>query len=163
VAKNVVVGSKKLEYALRRFPKDAAQAVARGEYLAAQLIMQDARRRAPKEDGWLEGSGYATRPDFSKQSVAVEMGFGGPSEDYVVRQHEDTSLNHPGEKAIKKGVTKVGQAKFFSNALAAMDGVARDVIADFARRFIETGRIPSWPKKIVPETPEEENGPYRSR
>lgn len=151
--------SRALQANLLKFPVEAKRATERGQYLACQLIMLDAKRRCPSEDGDLEASGYVTRPSSTASNGRnVEMGFGGnnQTELYCVRQHEDLSLSHP-PKYPKPGAKapKVGEARFFANAIAAQQQVVMEVMADFVRRFIATGRVPSWPAKMVPETPNE--------
>lgn len=152
----VVKGMGKLKANLQRYSKDTQDATARGQYAAGQIIMLDAKRRCPKEDGFLEGSGYCTRPKAGSRGTNVEMGFGGPSSAYVVRQHEDVTLNHPGPKALAKGIPPgKGEVFFFKKAIDSQARVARDIIADFVRRFLAMGRLPSPAKKLVPLTPTE--------
>lgn len=148
-------GMDKLVADLRKFPSEAKRASAAGQYAAGQEIMLDAKRRAPGEDGDLEDSGYVTKPVHNGSSINVEMGFGGKSEDYVVRQHEDLTLNHP---ALDGDSCKAGEAKFFSNAIAAKSALAKRIIADFVSGFIATRRIPTMPAKLVPTSPTELSG-----
>ena len=118
------------------------QAYLDGTYAAGQDIMLDARARAPVKDDWLRPSGYV-----AKTANGVEMGFGGAAEAYVVRQHEDLSLNHPNG----------GEAKFFERAIDANRDQTKEIIATYVRAAMGGAPLSS-PQKKVPETPIEERG-----
>lgn len=132
---------------LRRYPKQAGIAVAFGAYEAMQPVMEDAKRRAPEDTTAMMKSGYVAKPQmFSGGGVRVEAGFGGDSEQYVVRQHEDTSLRHaPGK-----------EAKFLQKAVDAGGAGIKATIAKWVRVLLETGRLLPFPEKRVPESPWED-------
>lgn len=132
----------------RQSPAFARDAVARGMYEAMQDMMVDAKNRAPKDTWRMADSGYVARPRITPNQILVESGFGGPSEKYVVRQHEDTGLNHPNG----------GEAKFFENALNNAQGAMKATIRAYVLDYFRSKRVPSWPAKIVPETPWEASG-----
>lgn len=132
----VVKGAKKLQYQLKRFPKDAKLAVAFGSFDAALKIMTLAKLRAPVNQrdpelaGRLRNSGYVEDPMMMGAGrVSVEMGFGGPSKDYMVRQHE----------------THRTQAFFFSSAVDDVD--TKRIVAEYVNHFISTGKVPSKPNR----------------
>lgn len=132
---------------LRRYPKQVGIAVAFGSYDAMQPVMLDAKARAPKDTRAMALSGYVAKPQmFSGGGTRVESGFGGDSEQYVVRQHEDTRLNHPNG----------GEAKFFQNALDAGTSQIKATIDKWVRHLLVTGELLPFPEKRVPESPWEE-------
>lgn len=137
----------RLQADLRKRPKEAGIAVAFGAYERLQDVMLEAKARAPKDTHAMELSGYVAKPQmFSGGTTRVESGFGGDSEQYVVRQHEDESLRHPNG----------GEAKFFQKALDHWESELRGNIARWVRVYLETGRLLPFPQKRVPEGPWEE-------
>lgn len=149
-SKVVVKGMDALRHKLQNYHREAAEAAARGQYAAAQEIMLDAKRRAPEESGDMALSGYAAAPNQNSRGQSVEMGFGGKSEAYVVRQHEDTSLHHP---ALDGDSTKAGEHHFFSNAIRAKSASAKEIVASFVKQFLMTGKLPPKAKRLVPTSP----------
>jgi hypothetical protein len=141
----------KLENMARLSPEMAGQAL----YAWSQGVILLARQRAPYEEGHLERSGYAAEPDMSSAVPSVTVGFGGKAEEYAAIQHDDTSLNHPGQRAIALGVTKVGQALFLNSAIDDQLPKLTDTLSRYIRTFAETGRI-SKARKRVPTSPWEE-------
>ncbi len=73
---------------------DGIEEIARGPMLAT------AKEFCPVDEGTMRGTLTVERDD---KALKVYIGGGGPAKDYIFRQHQDTSLNHP-----------VGQAKFIS-------------------------------------------------
>lgn len=137
----------RLNTALRRLPKEAPLAVAFGSYDAMQPVMLDAKDRAPKDTTAMARSGYVAKPEMtSRGSTRVESGFGGDSEQYVVRQHEDQGLNHP----------RGGEAKFFTNALDAGQSQIVATIKRWVNHYLKTGQLLPFPQKQVPESPWED-------
>lgn len=138
-----LVGFKELYLKMQQLAAKAPVATAFGMYDAMQEVMLDAKSRAPVDTGAMRDSGYVTPPTVSSQKeVSIEAGFGGPSEEYVVRQHEDTSLNHPNG----------GEAKFFENALDAGRGLIMATIAEHVNLYLRSGR--TYPvDKRVPTSP----------
>lgn len=137
----------RLQAELRRYPKQAGIAVVYGAYEGMQPVMEDAKMRAPKDTTAMALSGYVAKPQmFSSGGTRVEAGFGGDSEQYVIRQHEDERLNHPNG----------GEAKFLQKALDAGEGEIRATIARWLKVFMATGKLLPFPQKRVPESPWEE-------
>lgn len=138
-----LVGHKELLQTLRRLEFDAPVAVAFGMYEGMQEVMKDAKARAPKDTEAMAKSGYVTPPEVRAGSdIRVESGFGGMSEDYVVRQHEDMTLNHPNG----------GEAKFFERAIDAGRGNLMAAIRKHTIVFFKTGKTMPV-KKEVPAGP----------
>jgi hypothetical protein len=129
---------------LRRVGDFTRDATAAGMYSAMQPVMLDAKRRAPKDTLALSASGYVTEPRMGSQRITVESGFGGDSEQYLVRVHEDP------DHAV------TGEPFFFRNALDAGHELIRDTIAAFVRRFLKTGTVPAAAAKEVPTSPDED-------
>ena len=142
-----VKGLGEITQALRRTSAGLPDAVGAGEEAAGQIIMVDAKRRAPFEDGELESSGYCTRAEVSGtgKTVVVEMGFGGPiSSAYALRQHEN-HYNHP---------TK-GERYYFVNAINAKRREAQQAIRA-AMLFYLKHKRPMPVSRVVPTSPNHE-------
>ena len=134
-----VVGFKELMLKLNRVALDAPVATAFGAYEGMQEIMLEARQQAPKDTEAMAKSGYVAPPEVRQSSsVHIEAGFGGESEEYVVRVHEDLTMNHPNG----------GNAKFFSNAVDAGRGQLVSTIGRHVKHFLATGRTTPVPKKV---------------
>jgi hypothetical protein len=136
---------------LRRVGDFTRAATAAGMYAAMQPVMLDAKARAPKDTLALSASGYVTEPRTGSQRITVESGFGGDSEPYLVRVHEDP------------GFAKTGETYFFRNALDAGHQLIRDTIVSFVRRFLKTGTVPPSAAKEVPTSPDEDHTRQPSR
>ena len=138
-----LVGFKELYLKMQKLAEKAPVATAFGMYDAMQEVMLDAKARTPVDTGAMRDSGYVTAPEVnSNRQVSIEAGFGGPSQEYVVRQHEDTSLNHPNG----------GEAKFFENALDANHGLIMATIKEHVNAYLQSGR--TFPvSKRVPSSP----------
>lgn len=142
-------GVRRLEYWLKRFPKEAQAASAMGQYAGAQEIMEKARddapigpdpdpRGRPMHPGALKAGAYANEPVITAQGANVEMGFAGVPEPYAVRQHENASYRHP----------QGGKAFFFRDAVTELRGRVSAIVGSFVNRYIKTGRIASVDKKV---------------
>ena len=115
---------------LRAAGKRGLRAAGAGLYAVGNNIIAEASTRVPVDLGVLRGSGYVTLPVIQNNNVTVEMGYGGPAEDYAVRQHEDTSLKHP----------EGGEAKFLESSMnRQMSGTAQRVFVAEATRAFERG------------------------
>ncbi len=146
VTNNYVKGAKELTKALEELKTGAAPATAAAMYGAAQIIMVQARENAPVLEGWLQSGGYVTRPTATSAGKAsVDMGFGGPAEDYLVRQHE----------------THKTRSGYFARAIMSEAKRAEAFMTKFMAAFFRTRRF-SMPEKNVPETPTEEKGAVKS-
>lgn len=141
-----LVGHKELIHKMRRISFDAPVATAFGLYEGMQEVMLDAKARAPKDTTAMALSGYVEPPAVrAGAEVTMNAGFGGLSEEYVVRVHEDMSLNHPNG----------GEAKFFERALDAGCGNLTAAVKKHLIMFFRTGRTHPVQKK-VPASPYEE-------
>lgn len=103
----------------------AREAVAGALYVAGNVVMTEAKRRAPLDTGVLRASGYVTLPEAGEKPK-VEVGFGGAAAAYALVQHERTELKH-----------EVGEAKYLENAINATD--VQGIIAAESRRRIASG------------------------
>ena len=88
-----------------KFVKSVEQRAMDGCEECAIIIKTDAAERCPVDRGTMRASLGVERDD---KKLCCYIGGGGPAKDYILRQHQDMSLNH---------VT--GEAKFISNALEA--------------------------------------------
>lgn len=83
-------------------------------FAEAQIEMAESKRRVPVDTGVLRASGYVNPPVAGfglggggvAGTVRVELGYGGPAEDYAVIVHEDLDAFH-----------RVGEAKFLESVL----------------------------------------------
>lgn len=141
-----VVGYKELIAKLKRIEKEAPVAMAFGMYEGMQIVMVDAKERAPRDTTTMARSGYVTPPEVRGGAhVSIEAGFGGGSENYVTRQHEDLSLNHPNG----------GEAKFFERALDDKQSELEEAIFRHVQNYLKTGQT-NPAAKIVPASPTED-------
>lgn len=115
-------GAKELRARLQQLRKDAKDATDRAAYVAGNMVMTEAKARAPLDLGTLRNSGYVTLPQNGK----VELGFGGAAAEYALYQHEHTELHHD-----------VGEAKYLENAIAAVD--VPGIIAEEMTRGVVDG------------------------
>lgn len=129
---------------LRELAERVPGAAAQGLFALGNNIMTEAKERAPHDLGTLAGSGYVTPPEMYRGTPVVEVGFGGPSASYVVRQHEDTALRH----------TNGREAKFLEKALDAHAASAAPLIAGRCKRAL-AGATTRIMGKVHPSTPDE--------
>lgn len=123
-----MTGLADMKAAMRRGEKLFRQGVAAGIYALGNEVMTDAKKRSPVDLGTMRGSGYVTEPKDDGKTIELELGFGGPASDYVVRQHEDLGLRHT-----------VGEAKFLERAFDASSGSRGRIAAQVAREVVEAG------------------------
>lgn len=121
--------------------KAAQKAAAAGLYAHANNVMTEAKELSPVDTGVMRGSGYVTIPEENSNPV-VEVGFGGASEAYVVKQHEDQSLNHPDG----------GEAKFLEKALDRNKDKASELIGRFIKDALHDGKSAGM-DKVHPPSP----------
>lgn len=89
-----ISGTDKLIAALRRAGDLAPEAMQAAMVDEMDTIIEDAKRRAPVDTGTMRASGVTLPPSKRGSQIVVEGGFGGAASDYVIVQHEDTSLRH---------------------------------------------------------------------
>jgi hypothetical protein len=123
-------GLSQAKKALADFKQLAGQAVARAVYVAGNVVMTEAKTRAPIDTGVLRASGYVTIP--SATNPKVEIGFGGAAEPYALVQHERTEFRH-----------EVGEAKFLQNAIDATD--IRGIVEGQVNDAVKAGGAPLVP------------------
>jgi len=116
-----ITGFGELAKTLQGLEAKATHGAVAGNFAVANNIMTVAKERAPVDTGVMRASGFV---DVNGETVS--MGFGGASSDYVVRQHEDLTLRHPGG----------GQAKFLESAIDEAHSGAPAVIASYARKAL---------------------------
>jgi hypothetical protein len=83
--------------------------------------MAIAKERTPVDEGVMRGTGHVADPVIEESEVSVTLAYGGPAEAYVVRQHEDLSLEH-----------SVGEAKFLEKSVLE---AAPTLVEDVANRM----------------------------
>ncbi len=144
-----------LQFALRKFPQEHSDAVAKGLFNAMQFVMDEATARAPYEFGTLSKSGYVTDPDSTRRSAVVEGGFGGEAADYMILQHEipPPDYVHPGTRSKSPNMSRAakGEYKFFEKALNNNQKLIRDKIAEAINYLIERGKLPRKNNRRYPK------------
>jgi hypothetical protein len=81
---------------------------------AANELLRAANESVPYREGVLEGSGEVSVDASGKKA---QVSYGGEASAYAVRQHEDTTLSHPGkgrakwlEYAAKENAARLGMS-----------------------------------------------------
>lgn len=118
-------GADKVHRAMKRAQVDVEKATAAAVYVAANVVMTNAKQRAPIDTGVLRASGYVTLPVPSK-NPKVEVGFGGAAAPYALAQHEHTEFKH-----------EVGEAKYLEKAIAETD--IRGIVGAELKRRMKDG------------------------
>ena len=135
-----ITGNEKILVNLKKVPSRLGEALGGGLYLEASNIMTDSKKQSPVDLGTMKASGYITLPEITLSSVKVEMGYGGPSADYVVVQHEHTEFNH-----------EVGKAKFLEDPMYAHRFRFSKKVTNYAKRLFDMNKGAS--KSSFPENP----------
>lgn len=143
-----ILGWDELVKDLKRLPGAALDASAVGQFNAAQATMVVSKARAPYEHGDLEKSAFVELPRITAFAAIVQMGYYGI--DYIARQHEETSYQHPGTQTRTKnlGRAQQGQAKFLESAVRDTEADTNRIIAAAVDFFIRTGRLPAMKGSI---------------
>ena len=106
----------KIRWDGKALSKRAAKALLDGgeEWMRAE-VLPEADENCPIDHGVMIGSHTVERVGNS----AVRIGYGGPASEYVIVQHEDTTLNHPR-----------GTSKWLENAwkkkLSSLPGILKE-------------------------------------
>lgn len=100
---------------------DIKQATTNALRAGAELVLDEARERAPLETGTLRGDSKAT---VEGTQAAVAFGL-GPSKDYARRQHEELGWKH-----------QDGQAKYLETALLDKQADVQRLIAEELRKAL---------------------------
>ena len=90
--------ARKLDAISKRVPLEAARALNEEH----EIVMTQAKQLAPVDTGVMRASGTVDPPTITSRGIESKGSFGGASEKYVQRQHEDAALSHT-----------VGQVKFY--------------------------------------------------
>jgi hypothetical protein len=148
-----IQNARELSFALRKFPQEHSDAVAKGLFNAMQFVMDEATARAPYEFGTLSKSAYVTEPNYSKKSSVVEAGFAGEAADYMVLQHEIAGYQHPGTRSRSPDMARAarGEYKFFEKALNNNKKLIRDKIAEAINYLLERGKLPRKNNRRYPK------------
>lgn len=112
---------------LEAIRKAAAAAV----YMGGQVIITEAKKRAPLDVGDLRGSGYVSTPRWDSDGVMVECGFGGSASAYALDQHENLTYRHD-----------VGEAKYLERAVTAQAPAVERILAEYPEKALQTGAAP---------------------
>lgn len=153
------MNAKEVEHALKKHLEAAIKSAEAALYQGGNIIMTEAKERAPVDLGTLRNSGYVTLPETRGGNTFVEVGFGGAAKAYAVRQHEDTSYSHTDPKTGNS----VGEAKYLENAINATEKQVQERIRKIAQRGLDTGIVQGAGDKIYEGTPSEEVMPGESR
>jgi hypothetical protein len=123
-------------------------------YAAATDAQQLAVQLAPKEDGHLESAAFVEDPVVAKGKVSLFAGFFSTiTRLYAIVQHEDTTLNHPGPRALAKGVNKVGVALFLKRAFEAKSGRITATVAAYVKSTLAGLPVPKSPRSFPKSNP----------
>jgi hypothetical protein len=126
MAKSEVTGGDEFIRKMRQAPDLAMQALKAALFAEQSGVIAEAQERAPVDTGVMRGSGTVLPPQQDGTQVAVEAGFGGAAQAYVVRQHEDMTLNHA-----------VGQAKFLEQPFLERAGKIPSNVAKRVEKAFE--------------------------
>lgn len=88
----------------------------------ANEVMTESKRQVPVDTGTLRASGYVGAPKGTGTSMSVEVGYGGPAEQYAVRVHEDLAAHHA-----------EGNAKYLERPLSNSKSIRGRILAEIKR------------------------------
>ena len=90
-------GYERLRRRLHDAPNRAQRILGSGLKTQAERIMTVSKRDwVPVDKGPLRASGFVHEPQFrGRTKVEIRLSYGGAASSYALKQHEDTSLNHP--------------------------------------------------------------------
>ena len=91
------IGLAKLKFTLSDATRNVLFSASRELFQGGEKIMTQSKRIVPVDKGPLRASGHVQKPVTTRTKVTVVLGYGGAAKDYALRQHEDESLNHPGQ------------------------------------------------------------------
>lgn len=89
-----IKGIEKAQKKLKILPSTAIQAMKRFLVKESEGIMAQSKDLVPVDEGNLRASGHVQPPKVNRNSVSIEMGYGGPAVDYAVIVHEDLTAHH---------------------------------------------------------------------
>jgi len=120
-----VKGTKELQRTLEKLGKRAQAELGKALYAEAELIMAESKKQVPVDTGTLRGTGHVEPSETKKDSVEVELGYGGPAAPYAVVQHERLDFKH-----------KVGKAKYLEDPFKAAAPKLPRALAERLRRVL---------------------------
>lgn len=88
----------------------------------ANEVMTESKRQVPVDTGVLRASGYVGSPKGAGASMSIEVGYGGPAEQYAVRVHEDLAAHHA-----------EGNAKYLERPLSNSKSIRGRILAEIKR------------------------------
>jgi len=120
-----VVGIEKALAAVRAVGADVVREMGGALYREGLRIIAASRREVPVRDGILRSTWHVELPQVaSSGETVVELGYGGPSAPYALRQHEELSYRHT-----------VGKAKYLEDPFRAhVPTMDARLAADITRR-----------------------------
>jgi hypothetical protein len=149
-------GANLLVEALAAIPAAAVRDAVNGSLSVLNDVLTESKSIAPFEDGYLKDSGFLAETDLSGSAWRLTIGYGGPAGPYMVRQHEDTSLNHPGPRALAKGASQIGQSKFLINPFNARTSELIAAASRYVAARLAGKPLPA-PSRPHPKAPDEIN------
>lgn len=115
-----LVGVKNITDNLAKMTKKQRKSGAAGLYAIGNEVMTSAKKQTPVDTGILRKTGYVTLPQDKHGQTFVEIGFGGPAEEYSIPQHERTDYVH-----------EAGNAKFLERPVDKSESTILDILAKF--------------------------------
>lgn len=93
---------RQLDDVMRKLGKNSLRLMAGALYTEAEDTMTESKATwVPVDLGTLKSTGHVELPVFEGQTVRVRLAYGGPAAPYALKQHEDTTLQHPGQGRAK--------------------------------------------------------------
>lgn len=85
-----------MQQKLARILAETPPAAGEGLYRTGNDIMGESVRLVPVLTGNLRSTAHVSQPEQQGMTITVQLSYGGHGQaDYAVRQHFDTTLNHP--------------------------------------------------------------------
>lgn len=150
-----------VEAELRKRLEAVVKAAEAALYQGANIIMTEAKGRAPLDIGTLRNSGYVTLPRRQGDEVMVEAGFGGAAKAYAVAIHEGFYKRSDGRIVYLEPID-IGEKKYLENAINAKESEVKERIKRIAGKALENGIVQGTGPSVYPEQPSEEKLPGKS-
>ena len=128
--------------ALKTATDDVVHAVATGVYLEGNNIIGDAKRVTPLDFGVMRASLYCAEPVIEGGQVTCDVGGGGPSGAYIVKQHEG-DFNH-----------RHGTRKFLERTLNNASATYVQNVGEIALQHIAAHSLPRGGAPTTPDNPQ---------
>lgn len=101
-----IMGATEAASDLSRFARKSPKAMERALYKFGNEVMDESIPLVPVEEGTLRDSHMVDEPEWTGDTLGMEIGYGGAAEDYARAVHEDLEAFHDD-----------GQAKFLEQPL----------------------------------------------